>query len=138
MDVWQAVSTVIQGGVAVGTGALAIAAFRQLNWQVRRDAEARQPRLFFKDIWIAADPKTVRTGGKDRLELQVVTKNLANLSSYALAIHRLCILDREGNALARAHPMRVLAPGAAWKADDRAAVFVVARTPRNGFVPKEE
>lgn len=144
VDTWASIS------VAVGTLVLAFFTYKavratrnQLKWEKAREVSARYPRLFLKDIWIPAPPKKNGSNVSEgvaietkngRVHTKLKTKNIANLGLYAVAIHKVCIVDGQFKASAWSYPMAVISPGNAWREHDGVHAFVTAISPEGSHL----
>lgn len=101
------------GLLACFTWQMARAASAQVDDRRKELEEARRPAIFMKDLWVKAEPKDA-----GRLKFQFVSKGIANLGAFALAIHYLEVHDANGNVLANSHPMTVIPAGQAIGANE--------------------
>lgn len=125
--------------VALGTGLLAAftfvmarAANRQIADRQKEVEQARRPAIFMKDLWVRTRPD-----GSGRVTIQLVSKGIANLGNYALAIHLVEILDATGVALARGHPMTVIPAGQSIGSGEQPLFEPIRATPEVGLTADE-
>lgn len=115
----SAVTSTLLAGVtawlAVETMDLARSARRQLDRDIQRERDQNRPRLFMKDIWVGESQ--VQAGGKG-YRAQLVTKGIANLGPFAVAIQDIQIMAKGGAVILVDYPMIVIGPGLAHAARD--------------------
>lgn len=93
----------------------------QLKDRRKEMKEARQPALVVKDIWVEEAP-----AGAGPAAFTFISKGIANLGAYSVAIHLVEVLDNDGKVLAESHPMTVIPAGQAIGAG-KAPLFETVR-----------
>lgn len=94
---------------AWATMVLALVAFVQLRRAIRSDRLAAIPDLFLKDISLRQRPG--KPDEKSYWRFELLTRGIANLSSDAVAIHALYVLDDKDRKIAGSWPLLPIPAG---------------------------